>query len=58
MKPLSAVSAPILAQLYRDQRFSVDDATAELRRMTDENLKTIDRLTAGERPKPTSKETT
>jgi hypothetical protein len=46
MKPLSAVTAPILAQLYVDGAQRTDAATAELRRMADENNRTVDRLQA------------
>lgn len=58
MKPLSEVTAPILARLAADRARVTDATTAELRRMTDETNRTIDRLKAGDRQKPTMKETT
>lgn len=58
MKPLSAVTAPILAQLYADGARANDRATAELRQMADQNQRTIDRLSAGNPPaRPNGKET-
>jgi len=57
MKPLSAVTAPILARLAADRGRVTDATTAELRRMTDEANRTIDRLEAADRPKPSAKET-
>lgn len=59
MKPLSAVTAPILAQLYADRTQSTDRITEGLRRLDDEARKTIDKLTTGNRPMQlTGKETT
>ena len=58
MKPLSAVTAPILARLTADRARVTDATTTELRRMNDEANRTIDRLNAGDRPKTAAKETT
>jgi hypothetical protein len=52
MKPLSAVTAPIIARLADRMDRSMNVASAELRRMTDQNRKTIEKLTAGEHRTP------
>lgn len=50
-RPLSAVTAPILARLYADRIAATDAAEAELRRLSDQNDaltrslgETVDRL--------------
>jgi hypothetical protein len=58
MRPLAAISAPILAALYVERARVTDDTTAELRRLTDETNATIDRLKAAHPPKPEPRKVT
>jgi len=47
MKPLSAITAPILAQLYAERAHHLDCIEAELRQMVAANNERNERLAAG-----------
>lgn len=50
MKPLSAITAPILAQLYADRAERMDRAAADVRRLERQNNELNNRLEAGLAP--------